>query len=113
MKIVHQNILEAAKKSNTRYLILTHEKGKIGIKEVNCIDEHENAPLYYAVLHQNHEVAKILLSYGARPNTRNTNGNTALHVAFKNDDERVYNNNNNNIYIYIYIDGICSNVKRS
>jgi ankyrin repeat protein len=49
------------------------------------------APLLYASKLGNFEIVKLLVEHGANPNIRTANGDTALSIARKNNNDTIYN----------------------
>ncbi|XP_051790387.1 85/88 kDa calcium-independent phospholipase A2 isoform X2 [Erpetoichthys calabaricus] len=53
---------------------------------VNYLSKTGDTPLHILVKRKRFDAAMVLLTYGARPNTKGENGNTPLHIAMKLDD---------------------------
>ena len=53
---------------------------------MNIKDDLNNTPFYYAVKHNNINIASYLIKKGADINLKCKNGNTAGHMAFKNQN---------------------------
>jgi len=64
---------------------------KLSNKDINCKDDLNNTPLYYAVFGGDKLLTSLLLNIKANPNIKCNNGNTALHIAYK------YHSNNKEI----------------
>ena len=81
-------IVGAAKKNTIGYI--KKKQSRISPQQVNFKDSEGNAALHYACINRNVEMARLLLQLGADPNTRNKQGNTPLHEAFKIDSLPVF-----------------------
>ena len=80
----------------TKYFLLFffYEKLKAYINEEKILDIHEinkdkMAPIHYACKNGNIRLMKILLDLGADINSQDIKGNTPLHYAVINNDERM------------------------
>jgi len=83
---VIKNILAATKTNSLSYIQKKADSQILNPQNVNILDENKMSPLYYACYHGYPKMVQILLKYGADPNLKNKNGDTALHAAFKKDN---------------------------
>lgn len=62
---------------------------KIQASDINIKDGKGNTPLYYAVEGSHYECVELLIRLGGKANMGNEFGNTALHKAFMDGDDKI------------------------
>lgn len=82
MQVLITNMFKACKKNNINYI--EKNRDRINLKVLLTKDEKGNSTLYMATANKHIDCVKYLLDRGFPVNTRNENGNTALHKAFQN-----------------------------
>ena len=81
-------MIDCAIKNN---LYLAQNAGYIYYEnDVRCKDKLGNTALYYTAMNKNKEFSLYLLKLGALVNEVCSNGDTALHIAFKVDSMEVH-----------------------
>ena len=86
------NLMTAVKTNTSSYF--EKKVNDLIPENLNIKDSMGNSPLYYACKGEYIKIARILLKFGANIDEKNNQGDTALHIAFKNNNHEVYLNTN-------------------
>jgi hypothetical protein len=111
-----QNFFHLTALYETTHCLLLMEEMKFEKKIVNDYDIFDKTALHYATEKGNFEVVKMIITkYGGNIDVQDGNGNTALHIAILNKNEKIKKvlmenqanenlKNNNNLTSKIYLD---------
>lgn len=78
--------IECIKGNKSRVIELLEEGAN-----ANSRDSNGDTPLYLSTIHNNYEVIKILLIYGANPYLKNKQGISSIDIAKEKGYEKIYN----------------------
>ena len=84
--LLSQNINEVAKQGDLDNIKVILQKDK---KLINSADETGYTPLHWALIRQNWDLAKFLISMGADVNTRGADGGSPMHCAANHENTEI------------------------
>lgn len=84
--LLSQNINEVAKQGDLYNIKVILQKDK---KLINSADESGYTPLHWALIRQNWDLAKFLISMGANVNARGADGGSPMHCAANHENTEI------------------------